>query len=110
MGAYWFDEDNIYASTTTSGSRTNPAAALTSTVGLTTQKSTSSALFGQATYSLTDAILGATCVFDNSCHSVCLIADGIEAMQHLCHGAFKIKLRARKLCSRAVRRSASLSL
>jgi iron complex outermembrane receptor protein len=56
MGAYWFNEDNTYASTTISGSRANPAAALTSTVGLTTQKSTSSALFGQATYSLTDAI------------------------------------------------------
>ena len=61
-------------------------------------------------YSLTDAILGATCVIDNSCHNVCLIADGIEVIHHLCHGTFKIKLRVRKLCSRAVRRSASLSL
>ena len=61
-------------------------------------------------YSLTDAILGVTCVIDNSCHDVCLIAAGIEAMQHLCHCTFKIKLRSRMLCSSAVCRSASLSL
>jgi iron complex outermembrane receptor protein len=54
LGAYWFDEDNIYASNNISGSRANAAAAVTSTAGVTTQGSTSSALFGQATYSLTD--------------------------------------------------------
>jgi iron complex outermembrane recepter protein len=54
LGAYWFDEDNIYESNNLSGSRTNAAAAVTSTVGVTTQGSTSSALFGQATYSLSD--------------------------------------------------------
>ena len=36
-------------------------------------------------YSLTDAILEATCVIDNSCHNVCLIADGIDVIHDLYH-------------------------
>jgi iron complex outermembrane receptor protein len=54
LGAYWFSEDNIYTSNNISGSRPNPAAAITSTVGITTQGSTSNAFFGQASFAITD--------------------------------------------------------
>lgn len=56
FGVFWFDEDNTYASTNYSGSRPNPAAAVTAVAGIMTQSSSSVALFGQASYALTDAL------------------------------------------------------
>lgn len=56
LGAYWFEEDNTYLSTNFSGSRANAAAPVTATTGIMTQDTESYAVFGQVTFSLTDAL------------------------------------------------------
>jgi iron complex outermembrane receptor protein len=56
VGAYWFTEDIDHDTINYSGSRANPAQAVTALPDLTHQETTSYALFGQVSFAATDAL------------------------------------------------------